>query len=515
MRLAPRTESSPTGAASPRGLSFAGAALGTGLLLLSIVGPAERADAARPRAVHGTASVGDLRFHARATPFRHGEREARAEFSIRVPYRQIKFVAKDSVLQADLRVTVELKSGSGKVVAREQQIAKVQVTDAAVASDSLLGEIYTVGLAAAPGEYKFKVLVEDMNVARRGLVYIMKNQKRQGEVAGTVDLGTWLFAKPALSGILPAWTIGARTEESRFGKGPYEVLPQPSGYYGLYQDVFSAYYEIYDAPPPPEGRNYRLTSRIVGASGDTVFTSHDSLRVSEGTAWPHALSIDLTTIAAGHYTFLLSIESSDKGARPSASVSEFDLLWNAESWGPFAADGFEVAAKVLLSAEEALEFGELALGAKEVRMADLWRSVDPTPETADNETYGEFLRRVQHSNVSYTVFEPGMFSDRGRIYIRFGEPDEIRIERLPVNDKTLGYAISGEIPIQSERQLSKQNSGIVDTRPYEIWTYELRGKELAPRRGLSETSHALKFVFVDEQGYGDYLLRYSSTSGVY
>jgi len=103
-----------------------------------------------------------------------------------------------------------------------------------VAGDSLLGEIYSVGLASPPGQYKFRVLVEDMNVARRGLVYVMKNQKRQGEVNGVVDLGKWLFAKPALSGILPAWTITPRTEESRFGKGPYEVLPQPSGFYGLY-----------------------------------------------------------------------------------------------------------------------------------------------------------------------------------------------------------------------------------------------------------------------------------------
>ncbi len=509
--------SSPTGAARSRGRSFAaarrfGALLPVLAFSLLIAAPGQ---ASRPRAALGSSSVGDMRFHARVTPFRHGERETRAEFSIRIPYRQIKFLARDSLLQADVRLTVELKSSSGKVVAREQQTAQVQVMDPVVATDSLLGEIYTVGLAAPPGEYKFKVLVEDMNVARRGLVYVMKNQKRQGEVTGTVDLGRWLFAKPALSGILPAWTIGPRTEESRFGKGPYEVLPQPSGFYGLYQDVFSAYYEIYDAPPPPEGRNYRLTSRIVGATGDTIFTSHDSLRVTEGTAWPHALSVDLTTIAAGHYSFLLSIESSEEGTRPSSTVTEFDLLWNAESWGPFASDGFEVAAKVLLSAEDALDFGELALGAKEARMQELWRSVDPTPETADNETYAEFLRRVEHANISYTIFEPGMFSDRGRIYIRFGEPDEIRIERLPVNDKTLGYAISGEIPLQSEQQLLKQNSGIVDTRPYEIWTYELRGKELAPRRGLSETSHALKFVFVDEQGYGDYLLRYSSTSGVH
>lgn len=484
-------------------------------ILLAILGTPGLARAERPREPEGAASVGDLRFHARAVPFRHGAKEVRAEFSIRVPYQQVKFLPRDSVLQADLRVTVQLRSMSGKVVTQQQQTAVLQVMDRAVAGDSLLGEIYSVGLAAPSGQYKFRVLVEDLNVARRGLVYAMKSQKRQGEVNGVVDLGKWLFAKPSLSGIIPAWSIAPRTEESRFGKGPYEVLPQPSGFYGLYRDVFSAYYEIQDAPPPVEGRRYSLTSRIVAASGDTIFTSRDSLRVTEGEAWPHALAIDLSAIPAGHYLFHLSLESSDRGARPATSVMEFDVLWNAESWTPYAADGFEVAAKVLLSAEDEMAFRRLPMGAKEVRIQELWRSVDPTPETAENETYQEFLRRLEHANVNYTVFERGMFTDRGRVYVRFGEPDEVRIERLPVDDKTLGFAISGEIPREAESQISKQNRGIVDTRPFEIWSYQLRGKEIAARRGLSATNNALKFVFVDEQGYGDYILRYSSTSGMH
>jgi GWxTD domain-containing protein len=354
-----------------------------------------------------------------------------------------------------------------------------------------------------------------MNVARRGLVYLMKNERRQGVVEGEADLGAWLFRRTALSGILPAWSIGTDVEEPRFSKGPYEVLPQPSGYYGLFQDVVSAYYEIYDAPPPPEGRSYRLTSRLIGADGDTVFTAHDSLHVTEGTAWPHALAIDVATLAAGHYLLSLELRSADTADPPPTTVADVDILWSAESWGAYAEDDYDVESKVLLSNEDALAFSALPLGAKEARLQELWRSVDPTPETAENEAYLEFLRRVQHANVHYTVFDRGMFSDRGRVYIRYGEPDEIRIERLPVNDRTLGVALNQEIPSESSRRVSNQDSGIVDTRPFEIWTYNFRGNEIVPRRGISETGNNLKFVFVDDQGYGDYMLRYSSTAGMH
>jgi len=479
------------------------------LCLVVTLGPAP-ARAGRPRDSVGCASVGDLRFHARAIPFRHGEKEARAEFSIRVPYDQVRFVPKDTLLQADLRITVELKSMAGKPFGRNQQTAILQVTDQMVAHDSLLGEIYSVGLAAPPGEYRFRVLVEDMNVARQGLVYAMKNQKRQGEVNGTVNLGKWLFTKPALSGILPAWSVSERTEETRFGKGPYDVLPQPSGYFGLFQDVFSAYYEIYDLAAPPEGRRYRLTSRIVSATGDTVFTSVDSLRATEGEAWPHALAIDVSSLASGHYWFVLTLESSEVRARPAQSATEFDVLWSADSWTPYAADGYEVAARALLTAEDEIPFRALPMGEKEVRIGALWRSVDPTPDTAENESMEEFHRRIVHCNISYSVYDKGMFSDRGRVYIRYGEPDDVQIERLPVDDRTLGFAISDEIPVEDQKQIAKQESGIVDTRAYEIWTYEHRGSEIVPRQGISEMVQGLKFVFVDEQGYGDYTLRYSS-----
>jgi len=481
--------------------------------LVVLVGPTSAA-ADRPREQIGNASLGDLRFHARAMPFRHGAKEGRAEFAIRVPYQQMKFLPVDTLFEAKLRITVELRTPSRKKVSVQSEEARVQITDLGVAADSLLGEIYSVGLAARQGTYRYRVTVEDMNVPRRGLVYVMKNQKRQGVVEGTIDLGDWIFRNPSVSGIAPAWSISEEGGRTRFSKGPYEVLPHPSGYYGLFQDVLSAYYEIYDAPPPPEGRRYHLESVIVSAARDTVFTAQDSLRVTEGTAWPHALAVDVARFAAGHYWLTLRLRSSDDAASVT-SATEFDVLWKPDSWAPDAGDGYEVEASVLMSNEEALSFALLPLGEKEARLQELWRSVDPTPETAGNEAYVEFLRRVHHANALYSVFGRGMFSDRGRVHLRYGEPDDIQIERLPVGDRTLGFAMSDEIPRESGQRISNEKSGVVDTRPFEIWSYNLRGNEIVPRRGLSETGSSLKFVFVDDQGYGDYILRYSSTPGMH
>src|SRR6056297_3444732 len=36
------------------------------------------------------------------------------------------------------------------------------------------------------------------------------------------------------------------------------------------------------------------------------------------------------------------------------------------------------------------------------------------------------LKRIRTANIKYGTLEKGMFSDRGRIYIKYGEPDSIR-----------------------------------------------------------------------------------------
>ncbi|HKQ19342.1 MAG TPA: GWxTD domain-containing protein, partial [Candidatus Eisenbacteria bacterium] len=169
----------------------------------------------------------------------------------------------------------------------------------------------------------------------------------------------------------------------------------------------------------------------------------------------------------------------------------------------------------LLPAEQAVEFRGLSMGEKEVRMERAWRETDPSPETGENEVRLEFLKRVEIANARYTIFGPGMLSDRGRVYIRYGEPDETKVERLPVADKTLGYALGDQIPKSSRDALTKTETGAPDFRPYEIWTYNLRGREIGKHYGMSEINSGMKFVFVDDHGYGEYTLRYSSTSGMH
>ena len=56
-----------------------------------------------------------------------------------------------------------------------------------------------------------------------------------------------------------------------------------------------------------------------------------------------------------------------------------------------------------------------------------WQRRDPTPGTPENEFKDEHYRRIAYANLHFPTAtgKAGWKTDRGRIYIRFGPPDEI------------------------------------------------------------------------------------------
>ncbi len=92
-----------------------------------------------------------------------------------------------------------------------------------------------------------------------------------------------------------------------------------------------------------------------------------------------------------------------------------------------------------------------------------WADRDPDPKTKINELMDEYFRRINYANEHFSgLSNKGWTTDRGRILIKFGQPEDI--ERHPFE---------------------------LETRPYEIWRYYSQRKI---------------FLFEDQTGFGDYRL---------
>jgi GWxTD domain-containing protein len=106
-----------------------------------------------------------------------------------------------------------------------------------------------------------------------------------------------------------------------------------------------------------------------------------------------------------------------------------------------------------------------------------WNHRDPDPDTEVNEYREAYYERVAYANEHFTSGTPGVKTDRGRIYLRFGKPDEI--ESHPS-----GGAYNRE---------SYEGSGSTSTYPFEKWWY----------RNLPGRSD-VEIEFVDPTGSGEY-----------
>jgi GWxTD domain-containing protein len=110
----------------------------------------------------------------------------------------------------------------------------------------------------------------------------------------------------------------------------------------------------------------------------------------------------------------------------------------------------------IITDEEKTTFKRLATDEeREQFIEQFWLRRDPTPDTEENEFKEEHYRRIAYSNDHYASGIPGWKTDRGRIYIVYGPPDEI--ESHPSGG-------TYERPME-------EGGGETSTYPFEQWRY--------------------------------------------
>ncbi len=92
---------------------------------------------------------------------------------------------------------------------------------------------------------------------------------------------------------------------------------------------------------------------------------------------------------------------------------------------------------------------------REQFIEQFWLRRDPTPDTEENEFKEEHYRRIAYANEHYASGIPGWKTDRGRIYITFGPPDEIE-----------SHPSGGTYDRPYE-----EGGGTTSTYPFEQWRY--------------------------------------------
>jgi GWxTD domain-containing protein len=133
----------------------------------------------------------------------------------------------------------------------------------------------------------------------------------------------------------------------------------------------------------------------------------------------------------------------------------------------------------IITDEERKAFKKLATDdEREKFIEEFWRRRDPDPDTDENEFKEEYYERIAYANEHFSSGIPGWKTDRGRMWIMYGKPDER--ETHPMGG--------------SYERPSYEGGGSTSTYPFEIWFY----------RYLPGVGSGIEIEFVDPTGSGEY-----------
>ena len=148
----------------------------------------------------------------------------------------------------------------------------------------------------------------------------------------------------------------------------------------------------------------------------------------------------------------------------------------------------------IITDNERAEFKKLSTdGEREQFVYQFWERRNPTPGSAENEFKVEYYRRIAYANEHWAANIPGWRTDRGRIYILYGPPDEID---------------------------SHPQGGEHSANPFETWRYRHIEEYAPPKQVIVQGRTELKaqtidrmnviMKFVDACNCGDYRLQPSN-----
>lgn len=345
-------------------------------------------------------------------------------------------------------------------------------------SKNLLG---VLGFVIESGNYNLEIKVSDLADSNISKSY---NEK--------ISVGKFSDTNVNLSDVeFSARIINESTNsKSIFYKNTMEVYPHPMNVFGKSFPILFYYLELYNLVNDSTKGNLFLIAQVVNSQGKKVFEKSKPIGRKNNEV-VEVGTINVSKYLSGAYTFYINLfnQSTNRGVVSSkkffvynpdiidssqtkkqditSATSEYAVLSEEEC------DEMFLSAQYIAAGNEIDKYKKLtSVEAKREFFFQFWKMRDSDLSTPENEFKNEFLERVKHVENKYKSFNKrGVKTDRGRVYVTYGEPDEIE---LHPND--------------------------YDKKPYEIWYY-------------NSIEGGVIFIFGDVAGYGDYELLHSTKRG--
>lgn len=420
-----------------------------------------------------------LNFEFDYAAFRYDTTSKYVEIYYSIQQSSLQLYKSDSLYTVEAQINLTFTdSASGKIIQQKDWKVINEVRDSLEVKNNI-NLIGVVGFSLSPGKYSLAISAVDIH-----------NKENKVSFKEKLILLPISKEKFTISDIQLASRIiqDSENKESVFYKNTMEVIPAPNLLFGENQPVVYYYAELYNLLTG--GGNIELHAFVYNASGNVVYSKKKSIS-NKSESRVEVNTVNISKMPTGAYSLVLVATDStaskkafsskkffvynpaitDTAIRPVVNsdfmASQFAILSVEEC------DLFFAKSKYLAGKNEIDQFKKVSsIEGKRELLYKFWKARDEVPESPENETFINYFSRVEHANQKFSAMKKeGWKTDRGRVYLIYGEPSEV--ERYP-------------------NQL--------DSKPYEIWQYHnLEG--------------GVVFVFADLTGFSDYQLIHSTMRG--
>jgi GWxTD domain-containing protein len=395
----------------------------------------------------------EIPFFADVSFLKAGADSTQVVLGISLSNSGFQFIKESSGYRATYAVDLRIEGRGGSFRKEWKETVRVGSFDETmIASETV---VFQSAFGLRPGDYELKLEVRDTQSGQSSEIESKLAIPR-------IDGGEtgYALSRPVL---LRHFEPAAGTSQSR------EHVLYPSHYFETAPQTLSFFVEVYPAAGSADEKP-TLVATLASAEAQGQPVSSLKLDVPEPPAAGGATrvygSIPADGMTAGVYRLTLALEdgAGSKLAETSTDVSVSAVTqWVRENW--------DEALELLAYEAKDDEMEVLKETPSERRIAawnEFWRVRDPVPATPGNEAFEGYFRRIAVANANFTTkLRPGWKSDRGRVYIAFGPPNDVVRRPVP----------SGSFPL-------------------EVWVYDQPGFEIG---------------FEDRIGFGNYQMLHPGT----
>lgn len=375
-------------------------------------------------------------FSSSVFPFEGKGDSLKLILSIQMENKDLIFTKSDDAMKSVLEFSLYLRNEKAGFVVSKSWAESLMVETKGEASASMKS-VFQTEVTAPPGKCVLSDEITDKHAGRTGVI-------GPTEIILDTEEGT-----PSVYGPYPYYSKGGDggvmviEPRSRLDS----LLFNPAKSYSYGREDVGFYVELHRMETGPlkpltvkadikfEDSEWREIDRkqnliLPGESSISISLRPEMLKVGEG---------------------LLKIELLDAEGSLIRSDSTFFFVSLTEEW--ILTEYRDVIRYLdhLLTPEEKRSFEAAEEGDRRRLWREFWKERDPIPSTPQNERLVEYFRRIQVADARFsTPILEGWKSDRGRVYILLGPPEEVylrdvgqRLERYEiwVYDQSLGFQL--------------------------------------------------------------------------